>query len=136
MVAASSSLWLVIGSSRTFGSIVLSWFHDIFTLFFLLSAVFAIYELEERRLWTLVQLSSAACALSAIACGLALNFLEDDNKPGAKIGLAISEVLFVLVVSGAFARQLFLFSARAEMAASVSGPLHELFVMAPPVISL
>lgn len=104
LILVSSSMWLVIGSSRNFGDAVISWLHDLATLAFMLFGVYALAELE-GKFWTWMQLVCLACAVSAVACGLALNIQK--GIPGGKIGLGISEVLFVLALTFGFGRCLF-----------------------------
>lgn len=107
LILASCSMWLVIGSSRTFGNAVISWFHDIFTLFFLVFTVYASYELLGNTLWnsTKLQLVSLASSLSAIGCGLALNV--DKEIPGGRVALGVSEVLFVFFIGAQYAAIVF-----------------------------
>ncbi len=105
ILAASSSLWLVIGSSENFDSLVISILHSVFTVLFLFSAVYAVYELRNRRWLDPLLLASVAVAFSASGSGLV--FVLQEKNQAAKTGLAVSEVLFVVLLSGTFAWHLF-----------------------------
>lgn len=95
MLLSSCSIWLVVGSSNTFGNDAISWFHDIFTLLFLLFGTLSLASvLRTYRSWKVV--CSMAWGLSAVASGLVLNI--DKSLTNARVALGVSELLFVVTI--------------------------------------
>lgn len=96
LLLSSCSLWLVIGSSNTFGNQAISWFHDIFTLFFLLFASLSLGYLLPSSFRSWKVLLSMLWGVAAVVSGFILNV--DKSLKNARISLGISELLFVLTL--------------------------------------
>lgn len=105
MLLATCSLWLVVGSSNSFGMAFLAWFHTIATLAFLFFSVAELRKISHHYVTLWAQAAGVASAVSVVACGLALS--TDSQLPGAKMALGISEISFLLALSLGFVEELF-----------------------------
>lgn len=121
LLMSTSSLWVVVGSSNTFGQPVLSWLHDVVTLFFLACTIMALKELE-GMLFTSTQLVCMVAALSAITCGLLLNI--DKNTNGARVALGASELLFLTSLGLGYGYSLFFKTSAAATIVTTKKPTN------------
>ena len=108
LLVASCWLWLVIGSSITYGNSVMGTFHDVFTFFFLLSSIMALYKMDQKP-FTRAQVAAFVFAISACINSLLL-YIDKERFIKARIALAMSELLFLVSVGYGFGGHLFFFS--------------------------